>query len=151
MSSGSSPEDRTAGKGPYVGAMMRIVWQWVRAQIYEGVVVAGFGDLNPAHVGLVRYPGIEGQRPTAIAEQTGITKQSVNDLLGHLEGHGYLVRAPDPADGRARVVRLTAKGRRLGRTIAAEARAAEDRIAEVLGPRRFADLRRSLELLSELG
>ena len=47
-----------------------------------------------------------------LADQVGITKQSVNDLLGHLEGHGYLVRVPDPADGRARVIRLTAKGQR---------------------------------------
>ena len=45
-----------------------------------------------------------------LAEEVGITKQSVNDLLGHLEGRGYLVRVPEPVDGRARVIRLTAKG-----------------------------------------
>jgi DNA-binding MarR family transcriptional regulator len=130
--------------------MMRIGWQWVRAQIYSGVVAAGYDDLNPAHVGLIRYPTFEGLRPTMLAEQVGITKQSVNDLLGHLEGRGYLVRMPDPTDGRARVIRLTAKGRRLGETINAEAQAAERRIAEILGPRRFAQLRSSLELLTEL-
>jgi len=150
MSSDSRPEDQTRGKGPYVGAMMRIGWQWVRAQIYSGVVAAGYDDLNPAHVGLIRYPTFEGLRPTMLAEQVGITKQSVNDLLGHLEGRGYLVRMPDPTDGRARVIRLTAKGRRLGETINAEAQAAERRIAEILGPRRFAQLRSSLELLTEL-
>ena len=133
-----------------MGAMMRIGWQWVRAQIYSGVVAAGYDDLNPAHVGLIRYPTFEGLRPTMLAEQVGITKQSVNDLLGHLEGRGYLVRTPDPTDGRARVIRLTAKGRRLGETINAEAQAAERRIAEILGPRRFAQLRSSLELLTEL-
>ena len=133
-----------------MGAMMRIGWQWVRAQIYSGVVAAGYDDLNPAHVGLIRYPTFEGLRPTMLAEQVGITKQSVNDLLGHLEGRGYLVRMPDPTDGRARVIRLTAKGRRLGETINAEAQAAERRIAEILGPRRFAQLRSSLELLTEL-
>ena len=130
--------------------MMRIGWQWVRAQIYSGVVAAGYDDLNPAHVGLIRYPTFEGLRPTMLAEQVGITKQSVNDLLGHLEGRGYLVRMPDPTDGRARVIRLTAKGRRLGGTINAEAQAAEMRIAEILGQRRFAQLRSSLQLLAEL-
>jgi hypothetical protein len=45
---------------------------------------------------------------------------------------------------------LTAKGQRLGQTIIAEAQAAELRIAEVLGPRRFAQLRSSLELLTEV-
>ena len=58
-----------------------------------------------------------GLRPSQLADQRGITKQSVNDLLGHLEGHGYLVREPDSADGRARVIRLTSKGRRLQQAI----------------------------------
>ena len=79
----------------------------------------------------------------------GITKQSVNDLLGHLEGHGYLLRVPDSVDGRARVIRLTAKGRRLQETIYAAAGAAQLQIEEILGPRRFAQLHSSLELLTE--
>jgi DNA-binding MarR family transcriptional regulator len=128
---------------------MRVGWQWVRDQIYSGVVAAGYNDLNPAHVGLIRYPTLGGLRPTEVAEQVGITKQSVNDLLGHLERRGYLVRVPDSADGRARVIRLTAKGRQLEHTINAQAQAAETRIAEILGPRRFAQLHSSLELLAE--
>jgi DNA-binding MarR family transcriptional regulator len=136
-------------QGPYVGALFRVVWLWVREQLYVGVVAAGFDDLNAAHVGLWRYPGPEGLRPSQLADRVGITKQSVNDLLGHLEGHGYLVRVPDSADGRARVIQLTAKGRRLEATIYAAAGAAELRIAEILGPRRFVQLHGSLELLTE--
>lgn len=135
----------------YVGASMRLVWQWVWAENYQGVVAAGYDDLNPAHVGLFRHPTLDGQRLTDIAQQMQITKQSVHELVGHLEARGYLVRAPDPADRRARVVRLTARGRRLERTIRAQARRAEQRIARILGPRRFAELQRSLEeLIAEL-
>lgn len=134
---------------PYVGAMLRVVWQWVRDQLSAGVVAAGYDDLNAAHVGLWRYPGLDGLRPSQLAERLGITKQSINDLLGHLEQHGYVVRMPDPADGRARVIRLTPKGRRLQQTIYAEAGAAEQRIAETLGRQRFAQLHSSLELLAE--
>jgi DNA-binding MarR family transcriptional regulator len=140
----------TTGQGNrYVGAILRVVWQWVRDQMYEGVVAAGYDDLSAAHVGLWRYPGLDGLRPSQLADLAGITKQSVNDLLGHLERHGYLGRVPDPADGRARVIRLTSKGRRLQQTIYAEAGAAEMQIAEILGPRRFAQLHSSLELLAE--
>jgi DNA-binding MarR family transcriptional regulator len=117
--------------------------------MYAGVVAAGFDDLNPAHVGLWRYPGLEGLRPSQLADRVEITKQSVNDLLRHLEQRGYLERLPDSADGRARVIRLTSKGRRLEETIYAEAGAAQRRIAEVLGPRRFAQLHSSLGLLTE--
>jgi DNA-binding MarR family transcriptional regulator len=137
-----------ADRPRYVGAMLRQVWQWVRDQIYSGVVEAGYDDLNPAHVALFRYPSLDGLRPSEVAAQLQITKQSVNDLVGHLEQRGYVVRKRDPIDGRARVVRLTAKGRRLEKTINAQAHVAELRIAEMLGPRPFAELRHALEELS---
>ena len=130
--------------------MTRIVWQWVRDRMYAGVVAAGYDDLNAAHVGLWRYPGLDGRRPTQLADEVGITKQSVNELLGHLEQRGYLDRVPDSADGRARVIRVTPKGRRLERTIYAEARTAQLQIAEILGPKRFAQLHSSLEELTEV-
>lgn len=152
MSSDSASVDSPVVAEPrrYVGAMLRVVWQWVRDEMYSGVVAAGYDDLNAAHVGLWRYPGLEGQRPSQLADHLGITKQSVNDLLGHLERHGYLARVPDSDDGRARVIRLTSKGRGLERTIYGEARAAQLRVAEILGPRRFAQLHSSLEMLVEL-
>ena len=151
MSSSSLAGDHPVGeRGPYIGAMIRVVWQWVRDQMYAGVVAAGYDDLNAAHVGLWRYPGLDGLRPSELADRVGITKQSVNDLLGHLERQGYLERLPDSADGRARVIRLTSKGRRLQETIYAEAQTAQTRIAEILGPRRFDQLHSSLQLLTEL-
>lgn len=152
MSSDSeAADDPTGVVSPTIGAKLRVAWQWVRDQMYGGVVAAGYEDLNAAHVGLWRYPGLDGLRPSQLADQRGITKQSVNDLLGHLEQHGYLVRVPDAADGRARVIRLTPKGRRLGKAIYDEALKAEMRIAEILGPRRFDQLHSSLDLLAELG
>ena len=148
MSSGS-PDHPNGELIPYVGALLGVVWQWVRDQLYAGVVAAGYDDLNAAHVGLWRYPGLEGLRPSQLADRRGITKQSVNDLLGYLEQHGYLLRVPDSVDGRARVIRLTSKGWRLQKTIYAEAGSAQLRIEEILGPRRFAQLHSSLELLTE--
>jgi len=147
--SSNSFDEPDGDPSPYVGAMLGVVWQWVRDRLYAGVVAAGYDDLNAAHVGLWRYPGLEGLRPSQLADRRGITKQSVNDLLAHLEQHGYLMRVPDSADGRARVIRLTSKGWRLQQAIYAEAGAAQLRIAEILGPRRFAQLHSSLELLTE--
>ena len=131
-----------------MGAMMRYAWQGVWRQIFSGVLTAGYEDVNPAHVGLFRHPGLDGQRPSELAEQLQITKQSVNDLLGHLEARGYLTREPDPDDGRARIVRLTPKGRRLQETIHGQARAAEQHIADTLGPSRYRQLQHALEELT---
>jgi DNA-binding MarR family transcriptional regulator len=133
---------------PYIGAMLRMVWQWVRTQIFAGVVAAGYDDLNPAHVGLFRYPGIEGLRPTELADQLQVTKQSVNDSLRHLEQSGYLVRRADPADGRARIIRLTAQGRRLETVVIRQAKEAEQQIADMLGRGHFMQLRNGLEELA---
>ena len=134
--------------GPYLGALLRLGWQFVREEIFSGVLSAGYDDLNPAHVGLFRYPTLDRQRPSEVAEQLRITRQSVNDLLGHLELCGYLTREPDPADGRARMIRLTVKGRRLEKTINAQAKAAELKIAQWLGPGSFSELRIALETVA---
>ena len=135
----------------YAGASMRLVWQWVWAQIFEGVARAGYDDLNPAHVGLFRHPSLGGRRLTEIAQQMQITKQSVHELVSHLQARGYLVREPDPADRRARIVVLTQKGRQLESIVRDQARHAEEQIAAILGPRRFAKLQQALEtIIAEL-
>jgi DNA-binding MarR family transcriptional regulator len=125
-----------------------VCWQWIREQIFEGVRAAGYDDLKPSHVGLFRYPTLDRQRPSGLADQLQITRQSVNELLGDLEELGYVTRESDPANKRARLVRLTASGRRLEKTINSQARIAELKIAELLGSRTFSQLRDALEQLA---
>jgi DNA-binding MarR family transcriptional regulator len=129
---------------PYVGGMMRIGLEWVRAQIYSAVLAAGYEELTPAHIRVFSYPSPDGRRPSEVADKLQITKQSVNDLLGHLEQLGYLTRELDPSDGRARIVRLTASGRQVMVETNRAARAAELRVSELLGSRRFAQFRQGL-------
>lgn len=148
VSRGTTGSDDAVDGSPHVGAMLRVVSQWVRDEVYAGVVDAGFRDVSLAHIWMFRYPGTDGMRPSELAAELQITRQSVNDLMGDLERRGYLVREPDPTDGRARVIRLTTKGRRLERAAYEQARRAELQIAEMLGPRRFALLCSTLRELS---
>jgi DNA-binding MarR family transcriptional regulator len=62
---------------------------------------------NRAHLCVFRHPGLGGRRPTEIADEMQITKQSVNELIGHLERQGYLRRVIDPDNSRARIIQLT--------------------------------------------
>lgn len=140
-----SLNDRT----PFLGALMRHSWQWVWAQIIAGVTAAGYDDITAAHIGMFRHPSLDGHRPTELADQLQITKQSVNDLLGHLERAGYITRQPEPADKRARVIRLTAKGHRLEQTVRDHAQAANRQIEELLGTRRYTQLVNGLQELSD--
>ena len=130
-----------------VGALLRFALQDIRTRIYEGVVAAGFDDLRPAHVTLFRWPGPDGMRPTDLAAEVAMSKQAVNDLLGDLERLGYLTRERDPSDSRARLIRLTPRGRRLHEVAVGVHAGIEDEWARAVGARRFRELRRTLEHL----
>jgi DNA-binding MarR family transcriptional regulator len=130
--------------------MTRVVWQSVRQQIHAEVVAAGFEDLNPAHVAIFRFPTAEGMRPSDLADEMQITKQSVNELLGHLERQGYLVREPDPTDSRSRRIRLTDLGRQLEDVVVGAAARADRIAAELLGEDRFEEFLRTLSDLASL-
>jgi DNA-binding MarR family transcriptional regulator len=49
----------------------------------------------------------------AFAESIGADKTRIIEVLDELQHRGLITREPDPADRRARVLGLTAKGRRL--------------------------------------
>jgi DNA-binding MarR family transcriptional regulator len=142
-----SSENLQAEDSRRVGSLLRLAWERVRERIYEGVRNDGFDDLNPAHVALFRYEGLDGQRPTQLAERMQITKQSINDLMRHLEKCGYAETRQDPEDARARLISLTARGRRLEATVWKHARAAENELKDRIGTKRFAGF---LEVLREI-
>jgi len=120
------------------------------ARLHDELAAAGYPDLRPAHGCVLQYTEPEGSRLTQIARQAGLTKPTVLAAVDDLERLGYAQRVPDPADGRAKLVRLTPKGAAAaaegGRIIAA----IERNWAERLGPRRSRALRRALEELHEV-
>jgi DNA-binding MarR family transcriptional regulator len=113
-------------------------------------VLAGYGDLRPAHVQLLSGGPIDGLRVTELADRAAMTKQSMHELVGHLERRGYVRREPDPADARARLVRLTDRGRELEET--AHAASARLHLAwrERVGVDRFDSLWAALQELAGL-
>lgn len=69
-------------------------------------------DLEPAAYGLlVRLDDAGAQRATDLAGYFGVGKATMSRQLHALEGLGLVAREPDPADGRAVLVRLTDEGR----------------------------------------
>ena len=73
------------------------------------------------------------------------------ELVDDLEALGYVERLPDPADGRAKLVCLTASGWRAIRTGRAIIEQIEHDWGARLGPERFETLCRTMEdLLDEL-
>lgn len=69
-------------------------------------------DLEPAAYGLlVRLEDAGQQRATELAGYFGVGKATMSRQLRALEELGLVAREPDPADGRASLVRLTDEGR----------------------------------------
>jgi DNA-binding MarR family transcriptional regulator len=91
----------------------------------------------------------EGSRVTELAERAQLTKPTVVYLVDDLEKLGCMERVPDPADGRAKLVRPTAKGRAAVEAARAAAAEIEAEWAALIGERRMRQLREALEELRE--
>ncbi|MEI5101573.1 MarR family transcriptional regulator [Streptomyces sp. PmtG] len=75
-------------------------------------------DLEPAAYGLLAFLDESGpRRATDLAAFIGVGKATMSRQLRALEQLGLVTREPDPADGRAWLVRLTEEGRERFRTV----------------------------------
>ena len=91
----------------------------------KSIHAAGHPDVTGAMIGLFRFAGVDGRRPTEIAVTARLSKQATNDMLRQLERLGYVKRHPDPSDGRARIIRLTKRGQALDKAVWAAGREVE--------------------------
>jgi DNA-binding MarR family transcriptional regulator len=85
------------------------------ARLFDTLAFARWSGRHPgvrrAHLQLMPHLDLEGTRITELARRAQITKQAVGQLVSDMEAAGYVERRPDPADGRAKIVVLTDRGR----------------------------------------
>jgi DNA-binding MarR family transcriptional regulator len=102
--------------GFLIGSLLGIPYDALGKRVETGYAAAGFDDLRPAHSSVFRLLSPEGDRVTELARRAGTTKQAMGYLVEYLIARGYLERLPDPTDGRAQIVRRTARGWAVNRT-----------------------------------
>lgn len=126
-------------------ALLDLAFEALLAEFRSEIEESDFDDLRITHGCVFRYVRETGMRLTEIAERANVTKQSAGEIVDDLVERGYVERMPDPADRRAKLICLTARGERAQefgfRTFAA----IEERWAERFGAGRIADLRKTLE------
>jgi len=81
-------------KAEFDGEMLRRGYLWITEA--RGAII---GQLRPG-----------GLPQSALSAALGVSKQAVQQFVDELVAEGAVERIPDPADGRGKIVRLTARG-----------------------------------------
>ena len=141
--------ETTARRGPEnLAVLLREPLLDLNAHIHKRLGEAGHTEVRSTHGNVFQFLDDDGTRVSVLARRAQMTKQSMAELVEHLERHGYVERLPDPADGRAKLVRVTARGRELFPVAQGAIAEVEERWTEVLGER---DMKRLRALLERLG
>jgi DNA-binding MarR family transcriptional regulator len=117
--------------------------------LHERLAERGHPEIRPPHGAALQYIDDEGTQVSELARRAHVTKQSMAELVAHLERHGYVERVPDPADGRAKLVRATDRGREVYAIARHAMLEVQERLDARLGAERMATLRRLLEEVGE--
>lgn len=117
----------------------------VRLAMHE----AGY-DVTVAQSRIAQRIAEEGTRLTELADRAQVTKQTASLLVAALEREGLVERVPDPADGRARLIRLSARGQEAAARAQEVVLGVEREWTEHLGPELSEQLREGLVRLREV-
>ncbi len=133
-----------------MGMGMNTVQQTISSRVLASVHTAGFHDIRPAHLTVLRNLWPQGQRISELADRVGITKASVVYLVDQLQQRGYVERAPDSSDGRATIVRLSERGWLVHQAARAAVQWVQDEWAQVVGKAEMEAFLATLARLADL-
>ena len=140
----SPPPSPVALNEMLIGALLRVPAQAIHRRIIKELNAAGFDELRVPHMAVLQFPGPDGVRPGMLAERAGMSKQAMNQLLRSLEALEYIARSDAPDQGRARIVRLTKRGRAASAEIHRILGDIEHEWSAQLGPKHFTQLKELL-------
>ena len=92
------------------GLLLREPFRRASLRLHERFAERGHPEVRPPHGNVFQFLDEDGTRVSVLAERAQITKQSMAELVAHLEHHGYVERTVDPDDRRAKLVRATPRG-----------------------------------------
>jgi len=140
--------DHDISRPPLMIRLLSVAFDDFCEQLEERLADTPYNDIRISHGCVFGNIEPEGSRLTELAERARMTKQSVGEVTSDLEQRGYVERVPDPTDGRAKIIRLTERGRvaqALGVELIDEL---EQEWVERFGADRVAALRDALEVIT---
>jgi len=140
---------RQPGSQASVAALLFSAYRAMESRIFGALSQAGYGDVTPAQGRVFRVIRPDGSRLTELAQAARVTKQTAGFLVDQLVRAGYVVRVPDPADARARLIKIAPKGSAVIPIGAAVVAGVEAEWTALLGKERMQMLREALQVLWE--
>jgi len=133
----------------HIGLLLWHAAQAWRDRLTAAMVEGGVPWYAEARGGVVAYIEPGGTRQSDVTLHLGLSRQAVQQLVDELEQDGIVYRAPDPHDGRGKIIRCTAKGAAVLRLANQVKRRIERDYLKRLGPTGFSQLQTALRVVAD--
>jgi len=135
----ANPDENTA-----TGTLLLHAFQGFERTLFERLASHGHSSVRRKHGAVLANLDPHGTRASVLARRAGMTQPAMGELIDELEAKGYVKRAPDPEDRRAKLVLPTARARARQDIVTNIVNDIESEYQALLGDATYARLRRAL-------
>lgn len=135
--------------GLNLGLLLFIPYRAMETAVLDTLAEHGY-PITLAQARVFQRIGPDGSRLGDLARAAQLSKQAVTHIVDQLVAAGYVERAPDPTDARARLARITDRGRAMVELSTSVVEATEAEWQAHLGEPATRQLRATLTRLREI-
>lgn len=126
---------------------------WQAAQAWKqrfdrAMVAAGYPWFAEARAAVLAHLDLEGTRQSVLTARMGISKQAIQQLVDELVVDNIVIRVPDPADARGKLIHYTDQGLTLLRAASRIKAEIEADYRAAVGEEAFRQFRATLDRLN---
>ena len=115
------------------------------AAVVARLAQRGYVDFPFASASLLWLLDEGGTRSTTLAQRAGVSKQAMSQQVKQMEREGYLEQVPDLSDTRAKVVRMTPRGKSVKAACAEVREELNHAIANLVGKEKAREMEAHLD------
>ncbi|WP_405056106.1 MarR family winged helix-turn-helix transcriptional regulator [Kribbella sp. NBC_01505] len=145
----SSAEVPRLGRKPFIALVDRAN-RALQVDMVREMHERGYPKIKQAHNAIFATLRLEGSRSADMATRSGMTRQSMGELVREMVALGILEMRPDPQDGRAKLVTYTEFGLQVAAVGYKRLFDLEERFAEEFGPDEYAVARDVLSRVADV-